>query len=117
MAHTVFVPTGRFPQGIYKKDLSFTLNFRKKNITLDDNFDICVFLVNEEDDEFQVTLTSNEISLVKVIDDENGDKTIEEFIEKIISEEMLHLKNKTQFKKGLYHYNNGDWEQTENLSD
>ncbi len=27
------------------------------------------------------------------------------------------LKNKTQFKKGLYHYNNGDWEQTENLSD
>ncbi len=27
------------------------------------------------------------------------------------------LKTKQQFKKGLYHYNNGDWEQTENLSD
>jgi hypothetical protein len=110
---TTYVPTGRFPEGIQKKDLSFTLEFKRKIVFLSDEFDTCVFLKNEEGEEFKAALTEQEIELVLIVDHDNCDgkaKTVEEFIETIVDEEMKHVKNKTGDKVGLYHYNNGEWE-------
>jgi hypothetical protein len=115
---TVYVPTGRFPEGIQKKDISFTLNFTRRAVYVDEEFDICVFFKEAETDhDFQVTLTEQEIEMVKIIDNDAGElKTIQEFMDSIVDKEMKDLKNKTQTKKGLHHYNNGDWEQA-NIDD
>jgi hypothetical protein len=122
---TVYIPSGRFPEGVQKRDLSFTLTFEKKRIFIDDEFDICVFLKGDgsgdNNNDFQVTLSRKEIEILKVVDHDNSDgvsKTIQEFMDDVVEEEIKKMKNKERPKKhGPYHYNNGVWEEASHDDD
>ena len=114
---TLYIPSGRFPEGVQKHALSFTLSFGKKKIQIDESFDICIFLTKDNDT--HVALTDEEVKILKIVDvdDCSGEnKTISEFIENVIVEEKTKLKNKTQKKLGSFHYNNGEWEETDPLT-